>query len=400
MFLSNLKEAQAFLSKYLPNTGTYYSSKRNYSYDFENKIHSTSLLSPYIRYRLLSEEDIIKKVLAIHPFAKVEKFIQEIFWRTYWKGWLEHREEVYEDYLSEKNFLLQEYVFNPEYKKVINAETEIDFFNNWVTDLKNNGYLHNHVRMWFASLWIFTFNLPWQLGANFFMENLLDGDPASNTLSWRWVAGIQTKGKHYLARKDNIVKFSNIKINNKIFINENATSKVEGGNYEINEINLANHNHLNSEAILIPSDELNFIQDNNYKFKYIFSGVPIDEYNDHNFSKNVIRHLKKIITSNFQDNKFYKNISYEIHFDDYHRNFKEWIKRYHIQNVCIPYVTKGNWRTITKKIINDNPSINFIYLNRNYDKEAWKYSKKGFFNFKKHIPELITEINNERNFKN
>ena len=94
------------------------------------------------------------------------------------------------------------------------------------------------------------------------------------------------------------------------------------------------------------------------------------------------------------------NISYEIHFDDYHKNFKEWTKRYKIKNVCIPYVTKGNWRTITKKIINDNPSINFIYLNRNYDKEAWKYSKKGFFNFKKHIPELITKINNERNFKN
>ena len=146
MFLSNLKEAQALLSKYLPKTGSYYSFKRNYSYDFENKVHSTSLLSPYIRYRLLSEEDIIKKVLAIHPFVKVEKFIQEIFWRTYWKGWLEHREKVYEDYLSEKNFLLQEYVFKPEYKKVINAETEIDFFNNWVTDLKNNGYLHNHVR--------------------------------------------------------------------------------------------------------------------------------------------------------------------------------------------------------------------------------------------------------------
>ena len=400
MFLSTLKEAQDLLSDYLPKTGTYYTNKRNYSYDFENKIHSTSLLSPYIRYRLLSEEDIIKKVLTIHPFAKVEKFIQEIFWRTYWKGWLEHRVEVYEDYLSEKNFLLQEYNFKPVYEKVINAETEIDFFNNWVTDLKNNGYLHNHERMWFASLWIFTFNLPWQLGANFFMENLLDGDPASNTLSWRWVAGIQTKGKHYLARKDNIVKFSNIKINNKIFINENATSKVEEKNYEINEINLANQNHLNSEAILIPSDELNFIQDNNYKFKYIFSGVPIDEYNDHNFSTNVIRHLKKIITSNFQDNKFYKNISYEIHFDDYHKNFKEWIKRYKIKNVSIPYVTKGNWRTITKKIINDNPSINFIYLNRNYDKEAWKYSKKGFFNFKKHIPELITKINNERNFKN
>ena len=400
MFLSNLKEAQALLSKYLPKTGSYYSSKRNYSYDFENKVHSTSLLSPYIRYRLVSEEDIIKKVLAIHPFFKVEKFIQEIFWRTYWKGWLEQREEVYDDYLSEKNFLLQEYNINTEYQKVINGETEIDFFNNWVINLKEDGYLHNHVRMWFASLWIFTFNLPWQLGANFFMENLLDGDPASNTLSWRWVAGLQTKGKHYLARKDNISKFSNININSKIFINENALCKIEEKEYKIKEIDFQNQNNLISEAILIPSDELNFIQNNSYKFKYIFSGLPMDEYNDHNFSENVKKHLKNIITSNFEDNEFYKHIAYEIHFDNYHQNFREWIKKNNIKNVCIPYVAKGNWRAITKKIIKNNPSINFVYLHREYDKEAWKYSKKGFFNFKKHIPELITKINNERNFKN
>ena len=400
MFLSNLKEAQALLSKYLPKTGSYYSSKRNYSYDFENKVYSTSLLSPYIRYRLISEEDIIKKVLAIHPFFKVEKFIQEIFWRTYWKGWLEHREGVYDDYLSEKNFLLQEYNINTEYQKVINGETKIDFFNNWVSNLKEDGYLHNHVRMWFASIWIFTFNLPWQLGANFFMENLLDGDPASNTLSWRWVAGLQTKGKHYLARKDNISKFSNININSKIFINENALCKIEEKEYKIKEINFQNQNNFISEAILIPSDELNFIQNNSYKFKYIFSGLPIDEYNDHNFSKNVKRHLKNIITSNFEDNEFYKNIAYEIHFDDYHHNFREWIKKNNIKNVCIPYVAKGNWRAIIEKLIINNPSINFVYLHREYDKEAWKYSKKGFFNFKKHIPELITEINNERNFKN
>ena len=52
--------------------------------------------------------------------------------------------------------------------------------------------------MWFASIWIFTLKLPWQLGADFFMQNLLDGDPASNTLSWRWSAGIHTKGKNYI----------------------------------------------------------------------------------------------------------------------------------------------------------------------------------------------------------
>ena len=60
--------------------------------------------------------------------------------------------------------------------------------------------------MWFASIWIFTLGLPWQLGADFFLRHLLDGDPAANTLGWRWVAGLHTKGKTYLASASNIRK--------------------------------------------------------------------------------------------------------------------------------------------------------------------------------------------------
>jgi deoxyribodipyrimidine photo-lyase len=62
--------------------------------------------------------------------------------------------------------------------------------------------------MWFASIWIFTLRLPWELGAAFFYEHLLDGDVASNTLSWRWVAGLQTPGKTYVARADNIAFYT------------------------------------------------------------------------------------------------------------------------------------------------------------------------------------------------
>jgi deoxyribodipyrimidine photo-lyase len=62
--------------------------------------------------------------------------------------------------------------------------------------------------MWFASIWIFTLRLPWELGAAFFIEHLLDGDVASNTLSWRWVAGLQTPGKTYVARADNIAFYT------------------------------------------------------------------------------------------------------------------------------------------------------------------------------------------------
>jgi deoxyribodipyrimidine photo-lyase len=62
--------------------------------------------------------------------------------------------------------------------------------------------------MWFASIWIFTLRLPWELGADFFMRHLIDGDPASNTLSWRWVAGLHTRGKPYIARAQNIRRYT------------------------------------------------------------------------------------------------------------------------------------------------------------------------------------------------
>ena len=392
MYQSNLMEAQKLLNDFLPKTGKYYSKKRNYTYDIDDNTNTTSLLSPYIRYRLISEEEVLKKTLSIQPFLKSQKFIEEIYWRTYWKGWLEHRKEVYDDYLNERDVLIKKYHITNSYIKAINGDTDLDFFNNWVNQLKTNGYLHNHVRMWFASIWIFTLNLPWQLGANFFMENLLDGDPASNTLSWKWVAGLQTKGKHYLARKDNISKFSNINIKKEIELNENANYLNENKNYIATDINFKIIENNNLEAIIIPSDELNFIQSNKYEFKTIFSGVPINDYNDHNFSAKVITHLKRIIISNFKDNELYNDCNYVIHFDNYYKNFNNWIKKNKIKEIALPYVTKGNWNKIYKKLMLNNSSINFVYLHRKYDKYAWQFSKKGFFNFKKHIPKLITRL--------
>jgi len=392
MFQSSLKEAQAFQESYLPNTGSYYRDNRNYSYDLINNRNTTSLLSPYIRYRLLSEEDIIKKTLSINSFTKTEKFIQEIYWRTYWKGWLEHRPDVYEDYITKRNELLKNLSNTSKYQKAINGETHLTFFNDWIKKLKEDGYLHNHVRMWFASIWIFTLDLPWQLGANFFMEKLLDGDPASNTLSWRWVAGIQTKGKHYLARKNNIIKYGNIEINDSTKLNEQAVCLEERKSYFAKDLVFDNPKTDDLDSILIPTEDLNFILNNEFKFKNIFSGVPLNDYNDHNFSQKVKDHIKKITISNFKDNNFYKDYEYIIEFENYYEKFTNWANKKNIKKIGLPYVTKGNWNKIYQKLISDNPSINFVYLYRKYDMQAWQFAKKGFFNFKKHIPELISKL--------
>jgi deoxyribodipyrimidine photo-lyase len=167
-----------------------------------------SRLSPWIRHRVISEEECVQAVLSAHPMSVAEKFVQELMWRTYWKGWLELRPGVWSAYLTSLETLKAEYAGRAEYLSASCGKTGLSFFDDWVSELVTTGYLHNHTRMWFASVWIFTLRLPWQLGAEFMYRHLLDGDPASNTLSWRWVGGLQTKGKMYVARPDNIAKYS------------------------------------------------------------------------------------------------------------------------------------------------------------------------------------------------
>lgn len=183
------------------------------SYAFERSFDrpghtEVSCLSKWIRYRVISEAECVFAVLERHSFEVAEKFIQEILWRTYWKGWLELHPQVWAAYASSLNGLREQVSAHEGCRAAVEGRTGLAYFDDWVRELRETGYLHNHARMWFASIWIFTLQLPWQLGADFMYRHLLDGDPASNTLSWRWVGGLQTPGKIYVARPDNIEKYS------------------------------------------------------------------------------------------------------------------------------------------------------------------------------------------------
>lgn len=185
-----------------------------------------------MRHRLVLEEELLAATLGAHSFSSARKFIQEVFWRTYFKGWFEHYPVVWSRYRSdvaEQTEILQnDPVPLDRLTNAVEGKTGIECFDAWVGELIQTGYLHNHARMWFASIWIFTLRLPWQLGADFFYRHLLDGDPASNTLSWRWVAGLHTKGRTYLARASNIARFTNGRFNPAGQLSSEAAPLTEG----------------------------------------------------------------------------------------------------------------------------------------------------------------------------
>jgi deoxyribodipyrimidine photo-lyase len=162
---------------------------------------------------LVTEAEIVQAALAEHGPEGAEKFIQEVVWRGYFKGWLERRPGVWRSYLdglqADRAALGKDRALARQVANAEAGQTGLDCFDAWAQELTQTGYMHNHARMWFASIWVFTFGLPWRLGADFFLRHLLDGDPASNTLGWRWVAGLHTRGKIYEAQAWNIAKFTN-----------------------------------------------------------------------------------------------------------------------------------------------------------------------------------------------
>ncbi len=201
--------ALAQLDSFVDEHAIAYSDRRNLDRG-AGRHEAVSRLSAAIRFRLILEEEVLAAVLAKHSLSEVEKFVHEVCWRTYWKGWLQTNPQVWVSYLQSRDEHTRQLSEQSEasrgFGNAVHGRTGIKCFDAWVKELVSTGYLHNHSRMWFASIWIFTLKLPWQLGADFFMRHLVDADPASNTLSWRWVAGLHTPGKHYLARAENILR--------------------------------------------------------------------------------------------------------------------------------------------------------------------------------------------------
>ena len=379
MFEASRAKAVDKLNNFVENNLIDYSKLRNFDFGPSNR-SNISCLSPYITHGVINELEVIDKSLKKFSFSKNEKFIQEVLWRTYWKGWLELRPNVWSDYLIELDNVRNQFKNNQNYLDAIEGKTDIDCFNQWVVELKENNYLHNHTRMWFASIWIFTLELPWQLGAEFFMQHLYDGDAASNTLGWRWVAGVQTQGKHYLASEWNINKFTNNRFQN-IKLNENATPIFSDKNYSVNKKDFLNSEILEDQTLLIFENNMafEFSDFKEHKFKKILLVL-----NNTNRAIKLSEKVLKFKADLLEDQKTRleeKSINCEIINISDLKNIAE--------NVYALYPTVGE----NFDFIQNNNLNNIKLLYRKLDQFSWQYCNKGFFNFKNYIPKIIAKFN-------
>ena len=378
IFEASRAKAVDKLNHFVENNLSEYSKLRNFDFGTDNR-SNISCLSPYITHGIINELEVIDKSLKKFSFQKNEKFIQEVLWRVYWKGWLELRPNVWSDYLIELNNLRDEFKSNQNYLKAIEGKTDIECFNQWIIELKENNYLHNHARMWFASIWIFTLELPWQLGAEFFMKHLYDGDAASNTLGWRWVAGVQTQGKHYLASEWNIKKFTNNRFQN-IKLNENAPPKISGKSFPMIKQEFNNPQNLEEKNLLIFENNLSFeitdFKENRFKKIYIISNR--NENRSIKLSEKLVK-FKSLLMKDQEQRLKDESIDCEVVDVSEIKNIKNYYGLYPTVGENLDYLNSNNLK------------IDFLY--RNLDQLAWQYCNKGFFNFKNYIPKIISAFN-------
>ncbi len=202
---------QSTLRAFVPHAADDYARWRNHDPAPDGARH-VSMLSGALRHRLILEREVLAAVLAEHGPVRARKFVEEVFWRLYFRGRLAHEPAIWRAYLRDVRAwggeLRTDGALHARWLDACEGRTGIACFDAWARELRETGYLHNHARMWFASIWIFTLRLPWALGADLFMRRLLDGDAPSNTLSWRWVGGLHTVGKHYLATAGNIERYT------------------------------------------------------------------------------------------------------------------------------------------------------------------------------------------------
>ena len=386
------------LKEFAPFAGETYSNERNFDFSFTKK-NSVSALSPWIKHRLITEEEVLIEILKYHSPHSAMKFIQEVFWRGYFKGWLEqhptvwshHNEKLIKEYTKlENNKFVRE-----NYMSAINGETGIECFDFWCEQLKSTGYLHNHVRMWFASIWVFTLKLPMELGADFFMLHLIDADAASNTLSWRWVSGLHTKGKAYAARASNIEKFTNGQFNPSGQLVEDINPLTENIDHPLVTLPQLDKS-IQKDAVLLVTEE-DCSPETSLETKDLEVEI-LPLYLEKKYPRwiqpnNSIRFFSNTAVQNTCQRLGQLGVE-KIDKTKWTDTILEASDRLGTKNIIIPKVPVGAVKSKLRKV-KKNLAEHDIYINehyKNYDMYTWQHASKGFFKLKKQIPNILHQL--------
>lgn len=388
MFQTDKSSAESALQAFLPKAGREYAVSRNFDPGPDQR-DNISMLSPWVRLRLLPEWTICRTVLSEQSRSQAAKFIDEVCWRTYWKSWLEGRPQVWSNYLEALAEDRARYGDDPTYQRAIRGETGIDCMDAWASELVETGYLHNHARMWFASIWTHTLKLPWTLGAAFFLKHLLDGDPASNTLSWRWVAGLHTAGKSYLATRNNIRKYTDERFE----VNaELATEPVNLTDYA------GKPSHQTVEplprlpksgriGLLLHDDDLSGAEwlAEKASVQSIAACFPESTYAGHGIAEPVVEFRRQCLRSALADPDALLTNSDAV---------LEWAQANNLQHVVMAQPFVGLWDAVTPEI-RQKLQAHGIELTTGrhwWDEHFLPHAKAGFFRFKKAIPAAIEQL--------
>jgi deoxyribodipyrimidine photo-lyase len=196
-FPATLAAAQARLAAVRPGA---YARTRNHLDG------AVTQLSPYITHGLLSLHEVLAAVAARQPLDMQHKFIYELGWRAYFQHvWLHKGDAIFASLHAGP---LPDAAYASEMPiDIRQARTGVPVIDQAVRTLYASGMLHNHARMWLASYLVHWRKVHWRVGADWLYGHLLDGDLASNHLSWQWVAGTGSS-KPYLFNADNVASYA------------------------------------------------------------------------------------------------------------------------------------------------------------------------------------------------
>ena len=386
----------AHLKEFAPYAGKAYAASRNFDKGQSRHV-AVSRLSAHLRRRSVTEEEVLYEILGHHHAADGEKFILELYWRAYFKGWLANRPQIWTEFLSYQMADTD----HPAYQQAIHGNTGIECFDSWVDELKNTNYLHNHARIWFASIWIFTLGLDWQAGAAFFATYLRDFCPASNTLGWRWVAGLHTHGKHYLATADNIAKFTENRFSPTGQLNEQADAMSGAAHppaqFELFEahidsapyILLATAEDCHLESLALPHMPAAIIS-----LPEKMGDRGWQENNQPMRSDRMLLLDKLAIADSAERASRYFNCPHHD-LTDYADGavladkLEAVANSYQAKQIIAGYQGVGFWQTHLDRLSQMMPTCKIGYVMRDYDQATIKVATKGFFAFKAHIPDWL-----------